>query len=425
MVMTDDRVHEEAPGGEPPGGEASPSAAYRGCTAEERRTAFGQLSALVASVQAELCAIAVAADAEGDAAADGLRIDGWVGFHGGLTGRHARELLRVGKALEELPAIRAGLASGELSWDKAVAATKLAEPGIDALVADEARDHSADEIAYLASRVRARSRADQGRAEAIQRLNFRTDESHDGGFVSGWLSSELFARLTQVIDDEAERLGPDDDGRWSPLPQRRAHALDSIVAAYQPGQRDPDRARLVLRTRDEILTGEIPGNVELNRSVLSGIDTLHRLACCAEIIFQVHAAVGDAMHIRREHREPNRAMRRYLTDRDGRCRFPGCDCEIRHFHHMIHWIHGGPTDTPNLLGLCWRHHHLVHEGAWTVTGDADGLVTFHAPDGRRLDSRTPPLDPDLRRRAARAARRRRRRQDCDNATTGASTGPPR
>ena len=425
MIGTEER----APGGAQDGAEAPrpelrlpPSAKYRPRSAEERREAFSQLSSLVSSVQAELCAIAVAADAEGDAKADGLAgTPALVGFLGGMTGRHARDLVRVGNALEQLPALREALASGELSWDKVRAATKLASPEIDELVADEARDHSADELAYLASRVRARTKQDQEQAERLQRLGWRPDSSHDGGFISGWLPSELFARFTQVIDDEAERLGPRDDGTWAPAAQRRAEALDSVVAAYQSGQRDPDRARLVLRTRDDILTGEVPGNVELNNSVLSGIDTLHRLACSAEIIFEIHASVGDAMGIRRAHREPPRWLRRYLGDRDGTCRFPGCHCEIRQFHHLVRWIDGGRTDSDNLIGLCWRHHHLVHEGGWVAGGDGDGLVTFIAPDGRRLESRPRPVDPDLRRRAARAARRRRRR-NCD--TGGRAPAPP-
>jgi predicted restriction endonuclease len=66
------------------------------------------------------------------------------------------------------------------------------------------------------------------------------------------------------------------------------------------------------------------------------------------------------------------------------CGFPGCevrfgDCEI---HHVIEWIkQRGPTDLDNLLPLCSRHHHLVHEGRWSLTLDADRVVTVRRPDG--------------------------------------------
>ena len=65
------------------------------------------------------------------------------------------------------------------------------------------------------------------------------------------------------------------------------------------------------------------------------------------------------------------------------CGHPGCtvrfaDCEI---HHVIDWDHHGPTDLANLLPLCTRHHHLVHEGGWRLTLHPDRTITLHRPDG--------------------------------------------
>jgi hypothetical protein len=66
------------------------------------------------------------------------------------------------------------------------------------------------------------------------------------------------------------------------------------------------------------------------------------------------------------------------------CGFPGCtvrfgDCEI---HHVIEWIRQrGPTDLANLLPVCSRHHHMVHEGGWQLTLHADRTITLRRPDG--------------------------------------------
>ena len=66
------------------------------------------------------------------------------------------------------------------------------------------------------------------------------------------------------------------------------------------------------------------------------------------------------------------------------CGFPGCDvrfgdCEI---HHVIEWIRQrGPTDLDNLVPLCSRHHHTVHEGGWTLTLHPDRTITLRRPDG--------------------------------------------
>jgi hypothetical protein len=47
--------------------------------------------------------------------------------------------------------------------------------------------------------------------------------------------------------------------------------------------------------------------------------------------------------------------------------------------HLVHWIHGGPTDLPNLALLCYRHHWMVHEGGWQIArGDGGRIVTIPA-----------------------------------------------
>jgi hypothetical protein len=35
-------------------------------------------------------------------------------------------------------------------------------------------------------------------------------------------------------------------------------------------------------------------------------------------------------------------------------------------HHLVHWIQEGRTELDNLVLLCYRHHHLVHEGGWRL-----------------------------------------------------------
>ena len=38
----------------------------------------------------------------------------------------------------------------------------------------------------------------------------------------------------------------------------------------------------------------------------------------------------------------------------------------------------------NLLLLCTRHHHLVHEDGWSIEREAGGEWAFVKPDGKRL-----------------------------------------
>ncbi|MFP3905788.1 MAG: HNH endonuclease signature motif containing protein, partial [Acidimicrobiales bacterium] len=83
--------------------------------------------------------------------------------------------------------------------------------------------------------------------------------------------------------------------------------------------------------------------------------------------------------------------------RDLACRGFGCERTIRQIHHIHHWSDGGPTNLDNLVGLCWEHHRLVHEGGWNIEGNPNGEITFISPDKRRrLPSRPQPVDPRLR-----------------------------
>ena len=94
---------------------------------------------------------------------------------------------------------------------------------------------------------------------------------------------------------------------------------------------------------------------------------------------------GEELNIGRRARSIPPAIRRALMLRDRGCAFPGCThTAFLHAHHIEHWLHGGETSLDNLLMLCTVHHHLVHEGGWTVTVEADGAFAFNSPTGTLL-----------------------------------------
>ncbi len=87
--------------------------------------------------------------------------------------------------------------------------------------------------------------------------------------------------------------------------------------------------------------------------------------------------------------------RRAVLDRDSTCRYPGCTTRKLEVHHLIHWEHGGPTNTDNLAGLCSYHHHRHHDGTYTVSGNADnpnGLI-FQRADGTTILPGPQPIQP--------------------------------
>ena len=52
-------------------------------------------------------------------------------------------------------------------------------------------------------------------------------------------------------------------------------------------------------------------------------------------------------------------------------------------------MHGGETSVDNLVTLCTAHHHLIHEGGWSLTRSAAGELLFSAPNGKPLPAQPP------------------------------------
>ena len=137
----------------------------------------------------------------------------------------------------------------------------------------------------------------------------------------------------------------------------------------------------------------------------------------------IYATFEDSRVERREYvngaicnRVP-RTQRRALRAMYRTCGYPGCDvsfdrCDI---HHVIEWLRHGSTDLDNLLPLCSRHHHLVHEGHWRITLDTHRVLTVHRPDGTQHFHGTTTNRTRRDHRVADPARER---------ATAHSTGPP-
>src|SRR4029453_5894348 len=99
---------------------------------------------------------------------------------------------------------------------------------------------------------------------------------------------------------------------------------------------------------------------------------------------------AQPLAVGRTSRVVSAAQRAALVVRDGGCVVAGCDrppawCEA---HHLVHWLHGGPTNLENLALLCRAHHRAVHEGRWRLVRDPNGRLTSTPP--HRRPQRPPP-----------------------------------
>jgi hypothetical protein len=117
-----------------------------------------------------------------------------------------------------------------------------------------------------------------------------------------------------------------------------------------------------------------------------------RLACDCSHATQVDDENGNPLHVGRKTRRIRGRLARAVHARDGgRCRAPGCNNRTTQIHHIVHWADGGPTCIENLISLCDRHHWLVHEGEWTISGPQGGWL-FRSPKGKVLATNPEPPD---------------------------------
>lgn len=375
-------------------------AALRTCTMPERAEAIEQLGALLCAVQAELVDVVAASDLEAD-----FRVDGATGTAAWLmallhVGHHtATDWVRVGAALQDLPEIRGVFASGGLSWDQVGPATVYATPESDPALARDLPGHTAHQINALAKQHRARTRADAQKAQRVTAFHWRQDLDGDGFRYAGFLPADQGARLNACLEREAERLGPDaDTGMWAPFQQRAAQALVGLADQTVADNLDPQGAQVVVHVDAEVLDGSQPGNGTIGDLAISR-DSVLRLLCGSHAELSFDTSDGRTVGIGRASQAVPRWLRRRIATRDGCCRFPGCERPIRHRHHLEWWSRGGPTNADNLVGLCWWHHHCVHEGGWTITGNPEGELIFRSPYERELRSKPKPLRSDVRQRA--------------------------
>jgi len=173
-----------------------------------------------------------------------------------------------------------------------------------------------------------------------------------------------------------------------PDPKRpsRADGMVALAESYLAGNvgtgNGGERFQVMLHVDQDPLApdGALAGTLDDGTRVSA--ETLRRVACDCGLVAVGHDQTATTLSIGRRTGSIPPAIRRALLLRDRGCAFPGCTHKrFLHGHHIQHWLHGGVTSLNNLALLCSHHHHLVHEGGWSVERAADGNLCFRAPDG--------------------------------------------
>ncbi len=106
---------------------------------------------------------------------------------------------------------------------------------------------------------------------------------------------------------------------------------------------------------------------------------------------RTNLGTGEVLSV--ENYRPNEEIRRRITARDRRCRFPGCRVPVPRcdLDHTKDAALGGPTSTDNLAALCRGHHTLKHHSEWSVRQEPNGILEWTSPTGRTHRDHPPGL----------------------------------
>ncbi len=264
----------------------------------------------------------------------------------GFSANKTWQFMRLAEALEALPAVKASLAAGELSWTKARTLARVATPQSERSWVEAAKQASNRQLEQAVKVARASRPADLAQPSMLaetppSRLPAPPVQ------VSFTLSPEQHAQLEAML----ERLRKAGDQR-----PRAELLLVAFAALAADLSRDKSRA-----ARNQAAP---PYQIVIYRCEECGRAKLPDGRALAP------AAAAAAACDCREHApgRPNRAsvppaQRRAVLTRDGH-RCAGLGCENTHFleiHHRRPREQGGGNAADNLVTLCSACHRLAHQ----------------------------------------------------------------
>jgi hypothetical protein len=367
------------------------------CGCDDLAETVVHLHALMCATQRLLLdAIAVLDEREAWADDGATSMAAWLAARLGVSHRTGAEWTRVGRALQQLPALGSALAESRLSWDQLSPLTRVATAETDEALAEEAAGWSAAQCQAVARRARPVSPEEAADAHRRRSLRWTWDLEARVLELRGRLPDEAGATVVAALERIADSYKPDPEtGMYELYEARAADALVELASSHLGAATEPDRATVVVHADASALTNS-GGVAEVAGGPPLAAEAVRRQACDARVEVVALGADGQPVGVGRARRSVPGWLSRQLRRRDGGCRFPGCERRRwGHAHHVRHWADGGPTDLANLLWLCPHHHRVVHEGGWSIEGDPARDVIFVRPDGRPFPGQPPPLPPEL------------------------------
>jgi hypothetical protein len=315
------------------------------------------------------------------ATGDGCRsLSEWTASRLDVSHETAKNLVRTMRRTSHRPDLRAGLASGAVSYDRVEALSRIPEH-VGWL------EHSDISGVRREASLRARINAETEQHSSEDRflvLQPSLDESW--WRLWGGLDGYSGAIVDKALTEAADQLPAFPDGTRGTSSWRKATALAELCISDDP---PPVQITVFVDAQHAVGTDGETG-VVLEAGPRVGRVTLEAILCDGITEITVNGEDGVPMSYRRQKRIITPALRRAVLHRDhDQCAGDACNSRDRlQIHHITPWSEGGPTEPDNLITLCWFHHHVVvHQWHYTIQPHpGHGRIRFKKP------GRAPPGD---------------------------------
>ena len=365
--------------------------------------------AKVTALRTDAARLIAQQESHGDGGASVLR------DQAGKTKHQARRSLGTAEVLDEMPGLRAAVDSGEVALANAErladAAQRTAPETVDSAsdLLEMAKEMPPDQFAREASAWAQHHQPDHGHGDWLakrRRRYLKTWKQQDGMVrLDGLLDPEVGTRICNRLQGTAEELhrqdqktartnrgdsaaGGSGDGEetrsWDQLPvggsgdgeetrswdQLRADALDLLTSGDTDGSKagggGRPKAEIIAVADIGVLTGDNPaGRCEIPGAGPVPPEVLQRIACDAQFTGVIFAD-GKPLYHGSTIRTATAAQWRMLIARDRGCVGCGAPPEQCQAHHIVPYARLRRTDIDNLVLVCWRCHHNIHDHHWRV-----------------------------------------------------------
>jgi len=301
------------------------------------------------------------------------RVDDSLAAKDGTSTRDVRRKRATARNLERQPNIANAAANGALSDEQLDRVSDLAgdgDPAADEHWAKEGPGWSPEDLAGEVRRTKKPTMAEAAARRAARMHRFWMNR--EAGMLDGRYSlPDLDGALVEsVFEEMIERMRPAKGQAWDTREHRAADALVELCRMYR--DRDTTDRNATTGGYRAHFVAHVPTHGPATVAGIPLPDTMvEALRAEARIEPVLVGDDGEPIVVGRTESVLSEKTKRVVKQRDGHCRYPGCDRRTGlQVHHLWPSSWGGSDDLWNLATVCTTHHaQLAPQGRLLLLGN--------------------------------------------------------